>query len=120
MTVSFVRLWSLSYHPHFFTTNGMNTKLNEVDFNIGENEQGLLIEKVQAIPQEYIDSLKEARHDTKHAKTGEYHRAASIPVIVVEKWMKEGYDVFNEPVSKTLAKLRLEGLDYFITTEKQL
>lgn len=96
------------------------TKLHEIDFNITENNDGLLIEKQQAIPDHFIQSLKDARSESKHRKAGEYHRAASIPTVIVEKWMSEGYNVFEEPVAKSIARLKAENLDYFITTDKQL
>lgn len=96
------------------------TKVHNINVNFDENSEGLVIKKSQEITQEYLDSLKEARFNSKNAPSSEYHRAASIPVVIVEKWMKEGYDVFNEPVAKSLAKLKAEGLDYFITTDKAL
>lgn len=95
-------------------------KIHDINVDFAENTDGLVIQKSQEITQEYIDSLKDARFDSKHRPSGDYHRAASIPVVVVEKWLKEGYDVYNEPVKKTLAKLKAEGLDYFITTDKAL
>lgn len=96
------------------------TKLHDIAVDFDENSEGLVIQKAQEIPQDYIDSLKDHRFESKNRPSGEYHRAASIPVVIVEKWLKEGYDVYNEPVRKTLAKLKAEGLDYFITTDKQL
>jgi hypothetical protein len=98
----------------------MDKKLIAADFDIKEGTEGTIIEQYQEVPQWWIDQLKEYKADTKHAPSGEYHRAASIPQVVVDKWLAEGYDVFKEPVSKSLAKLRAEGLDYFITTEKNL
>lgn len=95
-------------------------KLHEIDFNITENDNGLLVEKQQIITDDFVQGLKDARNGSLHRRAGEYHRAASIPTIIVEKWMKEGYNVFEEPVRKTLAKLKNESLDYFITTDKQL
>jgi hypothetical protein len=96
------------------------SKLIASDFNVGENADGTFIEQYQEIPQWWIDNIQTAKADTKHSRAGEYHRAASIPQVVVDKWLSEGYDVFKEPVAKTLAKLRSENLDYFITTEKNL
>jgi hypothetical protein len=94
--------------------------MTDIKLDFEENSEGLVIQKSQAITQEYLDSLKDARFESKNRRAGEFHRAASIPVIIVEKWLKDGYDVFNEPVAKTLAKLKTENLDYFITTDKQL
>jgi hypothetical protein len=39
---------------------------------------------------------------------------------LVEKWISEGYDFWNEPVSKIVAKLKNEGLEYFLTTAKSV
>jgi hypothetical protein len=92
--------------------------LHDIQVDFDENTEGLIIKKSQNISQEYIDSLKDARFESKNRRAGEYHRAASVPTVIVEKWLKEGYDIFQEPVAKTLAKLKAENLDYFITTDK--
>lgn len=90
------------------------------DFNIHEHDDKLVIERFQEIPQWWLDELKTERFESKNRPAGEYHRAASIPQAVVDKWLAEGYDVFKEPVAKSLARLRAENLDAFITTDKQL
>lgn len=94
--------------------------IHDININFDENTEGLIIEKSQYIDPAYIQGLKDQRFGSKTAQTGEYMRAASIPVVIVEKWMKEGYDVFSEPIRKTVAKLKAEGLDYFVTTDKQI
>lgn len=95
---------------------------NKEDIKLDFEEQGsnLLITKTQDITDEYIQSLKDARFESKNTRAGEYHRVASIPVILYEKWLAEGYDAMKEPVKKTVAKLKNEGLDYFVTTDKNL
>jgi hypothetical protein len=90
----------------------------KVDFD--ENTDGLVIAKSQNITQEYLDSLKDARFESKNRPSGDYMRVASIPVIVIEKWMREGFDFYNEPASKIVAKLKADGLDGFLTTDKQV
>lgn len=90
----------------------------KVDFH--ENSEGLVIEKYQEIPQEYVDGLRAEKANSKSVREGEYMRAASIPVVVVEKWISEGFDFWNASAKEILAKLRMENLDYFITTEKQV
>lgn len=93
-------------------------KIHDIAVDFDQNSDGLVIQKSQEIPQWYVDQLKDQRFNSKSNPAGEYHRAASIPVVIVEKWLKEGYDVYNEPVAKSLARLKAEGLDYFITTDK--
>jgi hypothetical protein len=97
----------------------MQDKLIDSDIAFDENTDGLVIQRFQEIPHSFIDKLKEERfQNTQGRVKNEMHRAASIPVAVVEKWQREGYDVFKEPIKKTLAKLKNENLDAFITSDK--
>lgn len=91
---------------------------NTYAFHEGSN--GLTIAHQQDIPKSFLDRLKEARDGSTAAPAGEFHHAASIPVVVYEKWLREGYDAQKEPISKTIAKLREEHLDGFIATNKRL
>ena len=97
----------------------LNVK-QDIDLDFKEEGDNLIIQKQQTITDEYIQSLKDARFESKNRPAGNYHRAASIPVILHEKWLKEGYDCTQEPVRKTVARLKAEGLDYFVTTDKAL
>jgi hypothetical protein len=92
--------------------------IHDININFDENTEGLVIEKSQAIPDEWLQTLKNERFESKNKRTGEYHRAASIPVAVHELWLTQGYDMTKEPIKKTLAKLKAEGLDAFITSDK--
>lgn len=96
----------------------MTQKIIEQQIDFDENSEGLVVIKSQDIPQWWIDDLKEARFQSKFSKAGEMHRVASVPQAVVEKWLSEGYDVHKEPVAKSVAKLKAEGLEYFVTSDK--
>jgi hypothetical protein len=97
----------------------MQDKLIDSDIAFDENSEGLVIQRFQEIPHSFIDKLKEERFQNSQSRVkNEMHRAASIPVALVEKWQREGYDVFKEPIKKTLAKLKHENLDAFITSDK--
>ena len=89
-----------------------------VDFH--ENSEGLVIEKYQEIPRSFIDGLRAEKANSKSVREGEMQRVASIPVVVVDKWIAEGFDFQNATAKQILAKLRMENLDAFITTEKQV
>jgi len=86
----------------------------------GAANEPLVIGRTQEIPQEHLDALSEARKASTQAPMGNWHRAASIPESVYLKWLREGYDAQQEPIHKTLAKMKTEGLDYFITTDRRL
>ena len=96
------------------------TKLIDSNTYFEENTDGLVIQTVQEIPQRFLDKLKEDRFDSKHRRSGEYVRVASIPTVIVDKWLREGYDFHNESVKNIVAKLKMEGLDAFLTTDKQI
>lgn len=92
---------------------------SKVDFVDGDGVNNLTVKRFQDIPKEFLDSLAESRAASKE-RAGEFHKAASIPAALHEAWLRQGYDCTKEPVKKTLAKLKQEGLDYFIATEKRL
>jgi hypothetical protein len=96
-----------------------NTKqLHEVNVDFKENSDGLVIKKTQDIPDWWLQSLKDERSESKNRRTNEYHRAASIPAALHELWLSQGYDCTKEPIRTTLAKLKAENLDAFITSDK--
>ena len=91
-----------------------------VDTEFGANADGLFIKKSQDISQSFIDSLKEHRNSSLGQREGEFMKVASIPVVVVEKWQKEGFDIMdpNTDIKEVLRRLHAENLDAFITTDK--
>src|SRR5213082_3061374 len=98
----------------------MNLIETKVDFENGDGFSPLVIARSQDITPEYLKSLKDAKDASGSQRMGDFHRAASIPVAVYETWLRQGYDVLKEPISKTLAKLQIEGMDAFITTNKAI
>lgn len=92
-----------------------------ISFHDGmDTSSQLTIERAQEIPTSFLDALAEKRKASSGAPAGDFHQVASIPTIIYEKWLREGYDAGQEPISKTLARLRAESLDYFITTDKRI
>ena len=49
-------------------------------------------------------------------------RVASIPTIVVEKWMREGFNIMTgeHSAAEIVARLKNENLEAFLTTEKSV
>lgn len=95
------------------------TKLIESGVSFDENTNGLVIETFQEIPTEFRDALKQERFDNKQTRIKhEYHRVASIPQVVVDQWIRDGFDFWNATNATILAKLKTESLDDFITSDK--
>jgi hypothetical protein len=91
-----------------------------VRFHTGEHDTQLVIEHSQEIPEFFLDDLSEARKASTHGRMGEMHRFASLPVALYEMWMAQGYDAKREPAHRTVARLKADGLDAFLTTERKV
>lgn len=85
-----------------------------------DNAEGLLIKRQQIIPDSFISDLKKQKINSEHVREGEFMLVASIPVIIHEKWLKEGYDCTRAPYKDTIKKLHREGLDAFHVTNKRI
>ena len=98
------------------------TKLIGIDTQYGADYDGVFRKHTQDISQNLIDSLARKRHETAGQKEGEFMHVASIPTIVVEKWMREGFNVLTgeHSAAEIVKKLRAENLDAFLATEKRV
>jgi hypothetical protein len=103
---------------HIFT-NKSEPILDDFKWNIDENVDGLFMKKDQYISDDFLTRNKDARFESK-ARAGEYHHFASIPVVVVEKWLKEGFDVYKEPAKAIIKRLKQENLEAFLTSNKSI
>ena len=73
--------------------------------------------------QTFMDDIAEQRKASTGTREGDFMRVASIPTVVIEKWMREGFNVLTDKniTGKDIVKrLKAEGLDGFLTTEKSL
>lgn len=87
-----------------------------------DGTSGLTIQRSQELPTSFLDSLKEKKAATSRAPCGDFHHFASIPVAVIEKWQREGFDILTHKYSarEIMQKLSAENLGDFITTTKAL
>lgn len=97
-----------------------NLIIPSVDF-LDDPDNEFVIQHSQEITDDFLARNKAAR-DASSAKAGDYHQVASIPTVVVEKWMREGFNIFDENVkaSEIVARLKAENLDAFLTTNKRI
>jgi hypothetical protein len=92
------------------------------EFIEGDSEQRkLVIKHTQEITSEFLDRNAEDRVVSSRP-SGDFHKFASIPTSVVEKWQREGFDILkhNYSAKEIMAKLTKEDLGAFITTTKRL
>ncbi len=86
--------------------------------SFGNNADGLFVKHAQEIPDDFLSGLRTERSHNASHKAGEMHRVASIPVVLVEMWLKEGFDIHKESAKAIVARLRSHDLDAFITSDK--
>lgn len=95
------------------------TVFHDAAWDIGEHVDGLFVKKEQYIPDEFLTANRDARFESKE-RAREFHRFASVPVVVVEKWLKEGFDIYKESPKAIIKKLKQENLESFLTSNKSL
>jgi len=81
---------------------------------------GLTQKHTQNITQTFLDDLKDARNESNKQRAGEMHRIASIPTVIVEKWMREGFDLWKASGPEIVRKLHAEDLGLLMATEKRI
>lgn len=95
--------------------------MQEPRTSLHDHEEGLLVNHKQEITQEFIDECADWRKaHGRMTRSKEYHKVADIPVIFVHKWLQEGFNIYQEPLKEVVKKLKREGLDGFLTTEKRV
>lgn len=93
----------------------------KIKFHEGDSEnRKLVIESTQEIPASFLDACGDYRLASVNAPCGNFMKVASIPTGVVEKWLREGFDIQKEPIRATVARLKAEDLSAFLTTSKRI
>ena len=93
-----------------------------VQNDFSEEAGNLVRTDSQQISQGFLDDLKDKRNQSTNQLEGDFQHVASIPVIFVEKWKKEGFDIMDGsvPFKEIIKKLKEENLDGFMATEKSI
>lgn len=76
------------------------------------------VRRDQVIPTSYLDELRAERDASSTTRAKEYHRVASIPVNLVELWLAQGFNVYTAEPDEIVKRLKAEGFDAFITSNK--
>jgi len=97
-----------------------NPLLIQSDTDFIDHNDGLIRKHTQQISQSFLDDLKDARNESTSKPMGEFHRVASIPTVVVEKWLREGFNIWEASGPEIVKRLKAENLDAFMATEKRI
>lgn len=98
--------------------------LLDVETKVRLDDDKAIFRRTQEIDSKFLAGLADQRTESSSAfhRAGDFHHAASIPVVVVEKWLAEGFNIFDpnvklEDILKRLQKYDMENL---IATGKKL
>lgn len=74
----------------------------------------------QTISQAFLDDLKDSRNMSTDQREGEFMRVASIPTVVVEQWLREGFNIYEATGPEIVKRLKDQHLDGFMATNKRI
>lgn len=95
------------------------TKLIETNVDLLEQGGDIGVRYTQEIPDHFIQDIQD-RFTGVDDPTGNLLFVGSVPAAVADRWMREGYNVYQEPIRKTLAKLKAENFGKFVATAKRI
>lgn len=74
----------------------------------------------QNISKAFLDDLKDARNESTSKPAGEFHRIASIPTVIAEKWLREGFNLWEADGREIVKRLKNEDLGLLLATDKRI
>lgn len=104
-------------------TDKKHPDLLDINTTFDANADGVYRKHQQHIPDSFLSNLADMRHTSTQTREGEFMKVASIPTVVVEKWMREGFDILGDRNIKPadiVKKLKAEGLEDFLATSKRV
>jgi len=101
-------------------TNKSSVNLLSGSTDFLQDGSSVIQKSSQIISQSFMDDLKDSRNQTSNKPSGEFMRVASIPTTVVEKWLREGFNVWEQSGTEIVKRLRNESLDGFLATDKRI
>lgn len=102
--------------------NPKGVEFFDVNTAVRLDDERAIFKRVQHIDDTLLDRLRDERLASQHARTGDMHHVASIPVAVVEKWMAEGFNIYdpNNSIQDIVKRLNSEDMSAFMATAKKL
>jgi len=98
----------------------MTDKILETNVSLLEGPGDELgVHYTQEIPDYFLQDIQDRSTGANDA-TGDLLFVGSVPAAVADRWMREGYNVFEEPIRKTLAKLKAENFGKLVGTSKSI
>jgi hypothetical protein len=81
-----------------------------------------IFKRTQHIDNKLLSNLSDQRFESSHERMGNFHKVASIPTVIVEQWMAEGFNIFDKNVTTKdiLKRLQREDMGGLMATSKTI
>lgn len=102
--------------------NSSTVRLSDVETNLSFDGDKAVFRRTQDIGNHFLSDLATRRLDSAHAPMGDMHHVASIPTGVVEKWMAEGFNIFDKNVKlpDIIKRLQSEDMMGLMATSRRI
>jgi hypothetical protein len=102
--------------------NSSGLRLLDAETSLHLDGDTAIFKRTQDIGNHFLSDLATKRLDTAHERMGDFHHVASIPTVVVEKWMAEGFNIFDNNVSgvEIIKRLQSEDMTGLLATSKRI
>lgn len=86
------------------------------------DEDKAVIRRSQDLGNHFLSNLATRRTESANAPMGDMHHVASIPTVIVEKWMAEGFNIFdpNVNIKEVVKRLNSEDMTGLMATSKNV
>jgi len=81
-----------------------------------DSEDSFVIERVQDIESVLERNKALYTHNDGYSKSRELRRVASIPMVVIEQWLKEGIDIYNPDHAEAVKRKLNDSENMFLRT----
>lgn len=97
-----------------------SVELVDPSWTLKGNPDEMFFQYDQDISSDFTSRISDLRTSTSRAHSGNLMEVAEVPVAVVEKWKREGFDIFRESAKNIVKRLQAENLGAFISTSKRI
>jgi hypothetical protein len=96
--------------------------LNDANTNVSLIDGEYVFRRTQDVTDDFLTNLDDQRAASANRPTGDLHFAGSIPNVVVEQWLADGFNIFdpNVTLKDIFARIRRENMERLIGTTKTL
>ena len=102
--------------------NPQDVRLSDVNTALSFDGDKAVFKRTQDIGSHFLSDLADERLSSSNARMGNFHKVASIPTVIVEKWMAEGFNIFDKNVNtkEIIRRLQSEDMNGLFATTKRI